>query len=140
MEFYQHKASPKIGLTPLIDVVFILLLFFMLASNFNRWQQMPVAAVSTNGVTSSAASTIELQLYPDSRLQIGGGQPFEVDDWSWLATILNGDADTIFRLTPVGATLDTPPDAALNKVLVQTLIDTVDNLQQRGVSNLVFGQ
>lgn len=35
-----HPARPRrpIGLTALIDVVFILLMFFMLTSGFSRWQ------------------------------------------------------------------------------------------------------
>ncbi|GMG84174.1 hypothetical protein LNKW23_33880 [Paralimibaculum aggregatum] len=34
----------RIGLTPLIDVVFILLVFFMLASSFEDWRSLPLAA------------------------------------------------------------------------------------------------
>ena len=33
-----HRRSRHIGLTALIDVVFILLLFFMLSSTFTRWR------------------------------------------------------------------------------------------------------
>ena len=33
-------ARKLIGLTPLIDVVFILLLFFMLTSSFFQWQSL----------------------------------------------------------------------------------------------------
>ncbi len=32
----------RISLTPLIDVVFILLVFFMLASNFHDWRAIPL--------------------------------------------------------------------------------------------------
>ncbi|MGI3210865.1 ExbD/TolR family protein [Roseovarius tibetensis] len=34
----------RISLTPLIDVVFILLVFFMLASNFQDWRAIPLRA------------------------------------------------------------------------------------------------
>jgi|AntRauTorcE11898_2_1112593.scaffolds.fasta_scaffold15188_3 biopolymer transport protein ExbD len=34
----------RISLTPLIDVVFILLVFFMLASNFHDWRAIPLQA------------------------------------------------------------------------------------------------
>lgn len=44
---YQPRRK-KIGLTALIDVVFILLLFFMLTSSFSQWRavdiDMPVAS------------------------------------------------------------------------------------------------
>ena len=32
----------RLGLTPLIDVIFLLLLFFMLSSTFSRFSQVPV--------------------------------------------------------------------------------------------------
>jgi len=37
----RRRRSP-ISLTPLIDVVFILLLFFMLSSQFIRWQSLDI--------------------------------------------------------------------------------------------------
>ena len=38
----ERHRSPTISLTPLIDVVFILLIFFMLASRFGDWKDLPV--------------------------------------------------------------------------------------------------
>ena len=38
-----------IGLTPLIDVVFILLVFFMLASSFRDWRAIELAAPAPGG-------------------------------------------------------------------------------------------
>ena len=107
--------------------VFILLLFFMLASNFNRWQQLPIASVKQTGLTSTLSNTINLQLYPDSSLQIDGGQRFVMDDWGWLSVLLAQDDGVVFKIT------------AEDNVSVQLLIDTVDRLQQRGVSSVSFG-
>ena len=36
-----RRRRRLIGLAPLIDVVFILLLFFMLTTNFTRWRELP---------------------------------------------------------------------------------------------------
>ena len=41
----RHPPSRNnrlVSMTPLIDVVFILLLFFMLVSNFQQWRGMPL--------------------------------------------------------------------------------------------------
>ena len=49
----------RISLTPIIDVVFILLIFFMLATNFQKFNQMNIniatetAAPSVLGIRSS---------------------------------------------------------------------------------------
>lgn len=46
MPLLSNRARPpaRISLTPLIDVVFILLVFFMLASNFFDWRAIPLQA------------------------------------------------------------------------------------------------
>jgi biopolymer transport protein ExbD len=40
MQLPALKRKSLVNLTPLIDVVFILLIFFMLASNFIKWQSL----------------------------------------------------------------------------------------------------
>lgn len=52
----QVPRRPAMSLTPLIDVVFILLLFFMLASSFVQWSTLPL---SVSPSTSSAAESTE---------------------------------------------------------------------------------
>jgi biopolymer transport protein ExbD len=51
-----------VNLTPLIDIVFILLIFFMLASNFAEWQFIELATgdVEELHVDSQNTSTIKL--------------------------------------------------------------------------------
>lgn len=39
----------RLGLTPLIDVIFLLLLFFMLSSTFSRFSQVPVEGGASGG-------------------------------------------------------------------------------------------
>ena len=47
LECRPARRRNLISLTPLIDVVFILLLFFLLASHFQRWQALRVDAAAT---------------------------------------------------------------------------------------------
>ena len=47
LEWRPTRRRNLISLTPLIDVVFILLLFFLLASHFRRWQALRVDAAET---------------------------------------------------------------------------------------------
>ena len=53
-----RRRRNLISLTPLIDVVFILLIFFMLVSNFMDWRAIVLSA------TQAAGSTREAQLLP----------------------------------------------------------------------------
>jgi biopolymer transport protein ExbD len=49
----KTKTSPMVSLTPLIDVVFILLIFFMLVSQFMQLQKQSIP-LSGSGQASSA--------------------------------------------------------------------------------------
>ena len=40
--FTDREESPQVDLTPLIDVVFILLIFFILSANFQKESTMEV--------------------------------------------------------------------------------------------------
>lgn len=55
----------KISMTPLIDVVFILLVFFMLASNFEIWQSIRLTSTGNAGVASDAEGALLLDVTPD---------------------------------------------------------------------------
>ncbi|KLN59860.1 hypothetical protein WH96_15895 [Kiloniella spongiae] len=65
---------PSISLTSLIDVVFILLIFFMLASSFLDWRELPIQGQETK--TSSASSqspkdTLQLTLLRNGSIKLG---------------------------------------------------------------------
>lgn len=55
------RKKPTIGLTPLIDVVFILLIFFMLVMNFQRYQMQEINVAPRSDVANkSDILTIEI--------------------------------------------------------------------------------
>lgn len=62
LEDTQTKRT-FVNLTPLIDVVFILLIFFMLASNFTEWQfiELGIGEADEMRVDSRSTSTIKLK-------------------------------------------------------------------------------
>lgn len=64
----------SISLTPLIDVVFILLLFFMLSTQFSRQQSMNLT-VTADGAHSTLPdpAMLKLQLSADGSIVIDGG-------------------------------------------------------------------
>lgn len=59
------RRRARIGLTPLIDVVFILLVFFMLASSFLDERAIEVAAPPTSLGGASMEGAVLLELRPD---------------------------------------------------------------------------
>lgn len=64
MVLYKPQSKRTlVSLTPLIDVVFILLIFFMLASNFIEWQfiELGIGESEEMRVDNRSASTIKLK-------------------------------------------------------------------------------
>jgi len=53
-----------VTLTPLIDIIFLLLLFFMLSSTFTRFAEVPLMHAA-GGAAPSDSTPIFLQLRPD---------------------------------------------------------------------------
>jgi len=119
-----RRPKPKLflSLTPLIDVVFILLIFFMLVSQFSDWRQIDlVPQIEASGAVSDE---------PVRRLQL-------LNDGSFLL-----DGEMASGLSEVTAKL---PSAKRDGVLVlstedavqiQRVVDVVEALKSEGVSDI----
>ena len=72
MQFGQQRPTGRlISLTPLIDVVFILLVFFMLASSFLDWRSVDLTVSSGVGAATSAQRAILISLRSDGSIAVG---------------------------------------------------------------------
>jgi biopolymer transport protein ExbD len=70
----------KISLTPVIDVVFILLIFFMLASNFNKVGEIDMDMTKeTNSMSKDDIKVIELLIRQDETV-ISEGKVYDDDE------------------------------------------------------------
>lgn len=56
MQLASRKSKIRVNLTPLIDVVFILLIFFMLVSSFSQWRELPLELSTATSVIKSNPS------------------------------------------------------------------------------------
>lgn len=75
-------------MTSLIDVIFLLLLFFMLSSTFSRYAQVELAAAGGGMVPDDAAKPIFVQLSPTA-LNLNGRDMAMVDLPSALRSLDN---------------------------------------------------
>ena len=72
MQFGQQRPMGRlISLTPLIDVVFILLVFFMLASSFLDWRSINLTVSSGVGAATSDQRAILISLKFDGSIIVG---------------------------------------------------------------------
>ncbi|MEM6511988.1 MAG: biopolymer transporter ExbD [Pseudomonadota bacterium] len=75
----KHRAPRKrASITSLIDVIFLLLLFFMLSSTFSRFSEIEISVASSSG-NSSASSDNNLLLIEATGVSLGAEQLQDVD-------------------------------------------------------------
>ncbi|MEM8561778.1 MAG: biopolymer transporter ExbD [Pseudomonadota bacterium] len=119
----QRNGIRRISLTPLIDIVFILLLFFILESNFLRFGELVFNSPEQEEPGRSPVEVLELEVYSDGRIWLEGRslQTETLDDF--LAD--NGYA----KSTPVFV-------RAQDELPLQELVRVVDILQGRGLTQL----
>ncbi len=69
----QTQVEDSVNLTPLIDVVFLLLIFFMVSTTFTKETHLSVDLPEAEGVASSdAADTIEILINADGSYAVNG--------------------------------------------------------------------
>jgi len=68
----RRRRRASVSLTPLIDVVFILLVFFMLASSFQSWRSIAMEPPVERGGGGGGAPAVLIRLHPGGGLDLNG--------------------------------------------------------------------
>jgi len=66
-----RKGMRGLPLTPLIDVVFILIIFFMLTTSFMRVESLELILPSKGGKAAERQEVVRLYLYQNGDMQLG---------------------------------------------------------------------
>lgn len=74
----RQRTRRKLSMTSLIDVIFLLLLFFMLSSTFSRFAEVELAPASGGGVRAEEVSPVFVQL--SAQALTVNGQPGTLDN------------------------------------------------------------
>ena len=74
MKFARTRRDPvEVNLTPLIDVVFLLLIFFMVSTTFTRETRLVVELPEATGVAAiTEARMIEISIAKDNQYAVNG--------------------------------------------------------------------
>lgn len=124
-----QRSLPRkrlVSLTPLIDVVFILLLFFMLASSFVDWRVIGLNLPAGEIADSAEQETLVIGVSRAGKLYLNGA-----------AVTLEGLGD---RLRPALARDPAQPVVVQPEadVLLQRIVAVLDQLAAVGVRNLAL--
>ena len=125
-----QRDSPEINLTPLIDVVFLLLIFFMVSTTFERRSELSVELPE-----ASAPASIRDDAVIDVVIDAGGGVHVE---GSPLADPLPGSLRRALANAARG--LDSPPVviSADAQTPHQSVVTVMDAARQAGLYKLTF--
>lgn len=122
LEIAPRKRRNLISLTPLIDVVFILLLFFMLSSSFIRWHQINLQSAS-----ESQSQTPDLRILKiesnEGQLSFNGTRLFMNDD-AGIQKFVAENKQATFVIT------------VIEGIKIQVMVDLLDQLKQAGAAKV----
>jgi biopolymer transport protein ExbD len=121
-----NRPRRLISLTPLIDVVFILLLFFMSVSNYQKWHRLPLDSAQSGQSqkqSSSDAKIMLIRLNVDS-LKIDGILMNTMDFNQHIKEKINSSPNLKILLQPAG------------DIVLQRMVNIIDQINAAGGSNI----
>jgi biopolymer transport protein ExbD len=81
MQFVSRgRIKPTIDMSPLVDVVFLLIIFFTVSTTFREGTGLPVSLPEAGTATSTAAETVEITVGADGRMELQGKVYATIDD------------------------------------------------------------
>ena len=130
MKFKRNlKADVGIDLTSLIDVVFILLLFFMLTTSFSRSSSLVINLPNADGQTVTAPPfQIDIQIDSNGTYAINGNLLADAEIETLMTTIQDlaaGDIEVPITITA---------DASTSHQSVVTAMDAIARLGFTGIN------
>jgi len=120
----QERPRPKLNIAPLIDVVFLLLVFFMLASSFIEPTAIDVSMPQTADRAQASGDSLVIDVSVSGSVRLNG-----------LTVTLDQIAPEL--LGRVGDRLDRPITVrAEAAVPVQLLVSVMDRVRGSGLKNI----
>lgn len=66
----RHRESLQVSMTPMIDVVFLLLIFFMVTTTFNRATELQIQLPEAEGKELTEEKSLEIVIDAEGRYRI----------------------------------------------------------------------
>jgi len=122
------KPALELNITPLIDVVFMLLVFFMLATNFSRFRLIGVETPEETKVVSTSEGSVVILLQTDGGFAFDGKPAERAGLRRLVGAVLERDENRSFLVRP-------EPGVSL-----QAAIDAYDEARSAGAKAVSFSQ
>ncbi|OUR74405.1 biopolymer transporter TolR [Methylophaga sp. 41_12_T18] len=122
LDINHAQRRKAISLTPLIDVVFILLLFFMLTSTFTQWQQINLLTPAESDNQTPVLRVIKLE--SNNGLVSFEGRKLNSSNKKLLTAFIAEDSKATYIIT------------VAKGIKTQAAVSLLDNLKQSGASQV----
>lgn len=131
MNFRQRKPEElDVNITPLIDVVFLLLIFFMVSTTFDRQSELNIELPEASGeITESEKVDIEVFIGSDGKYNINGHE------------IINTQIESLLRALREAAGDDNDPRVIISadkNTTHQAVMTAMDAARQMGFVHITF--
>lgn len=128
LELPSARKRRLVSMTPLIDVVFILLLFFMLVSNFQQWRAMPL---NLAGQTDKPA-----ELDPNFNIHVGHNGELTLED----TPVALENLTTMLQRRIAGGANPRILIEADTSTDLQTLVHIIDRISAAGINQITLSE
>ena len=124
----RERDEPQINLTPLIDVVFLLLIFFMVSTTFERDSQLSIELPEASAEPEVRADkALEVAIDAQGRFYVNGRQLVNTRTATVVQALSNVAVDDFTLPVVISADANTP---------YQAVITVMDAARQAGFVNL----
>jgi len=121
-KFRKKRELISLDLTPLIDVVFLLLIFFMVSTTFTKYGEIDIEVPSSNVETEHKELPVELIIDENGDYFLSKEGKTSAIDIKNIANILNG-------IETISVTGD-------KNLKYQLILSTITTLKKEGVKNI----
>lgn len=131
MQFRRgRREEPEVDITSLVDVVFLLLIFFMVTTTFNKFSELKIQLPQANGQAATLKQKrVEISIDAKGRYYING------------QAVINTSEETLKRALRKAATGIKDPQIILSADRMtthQAVVTAMDAAQQLGFVHLTF--
>ena len=121
-KYKKSRESAKLGLTPLIDVVFLLIIFFMVTTTFNNFGSVQIDLPSSTIQQTDKTKSIEIIIDKDGN--------YHISEDGKITQIQFSEIDSYLK-TAKEATV-----SADKNLKYQVIMDVITKIKENGVDNL----
>ena len=129
---FRHRKTPEldVNITPLIDVVFLLLIFFMVSTTFDRQSELNIELPEASG-------EIEETEQQDIEISIDANGKFTINDHE----VINTSIETLLRALREAAGTESEPRVIISadkNTPHQSVMTAMDAARQLGFIHITF--